>query len=143
MGLPGYRPRARHGAAALAERGGGRYRASWCLYRVRSALLFSAHLYVRTERAEQALESIDRLISLEKGRGDLAQSQLFRARVLGGLARFDEGASAADEAVRLFTVIGARAEAADATSLAAKRSEERRVGKECSAVCRSRWSPYH
>ena len=23
------------------------------------------------------------------------------------------------------------------------RSEERRVGKECSAVCRSRWSPYH
>ena len=24
-----------------------------------------------------------------------------------------------------------------------KRSEERRVGKECSAVCRSRWSPYH
>ena len=25
----------------------------------------------------------------------------------------------------------------------AKRSEERRVGKECSAGCRSRWSPYH
>ena len=24
-----------------------------------------------------------------------------------------------------------------------RRSEERRVGKECSAVCRSRWSPYH
>ena len=24
-----------------------------------------------------------------------------------------------------------------------KRSEERRVGKECLAVCRSRWSPYH
>ena len=24
-----------------------------------------------------------------------------------------------------------------------ERSEERRVGKECSAVCRSRWSPYH
>ena len=23
------------------------------------------------------------------------------------------------------------------------RSEERRVGKECSVVCRSRWSPYH
>ena len=86
---------------------------------LRSALLFSAHLYVRTERAEQALEAIDRLISLEKGRGDLAQSQLFRARVLGGLGRFDEGATAADEAVRLFTAIGARAEAADATSLAA------------------------
>ena len=25
----------------------------------------------------------------------------------------------------------------------ARRSEERRVGKECIAWCRSRWSPYH
>src|SRR3546814_3455193 len=25
----------------------------------------------------------------------------------------------------------------------AKRSEERRVGKECVSKCRSRWSPYH
>ena len=25
----------------------------------------------------------------------------------------------------------------------AMRSEERRVGKECTVVCRSRWSPYH
>ena len=25
----------------------------------------------------------------------------------------------------------------------ALRSEERRVGKECSVTCRSRWSPYH
>ena len=35
----------------------------------------------------------------------------------------------------------------DAEKLAAfnplRRSEERRVGKECLAVCRSRWSPYH
>ena len=29
------------------------------------------------------------------------------------------------------------------SSAAAERSEERRVGKECIAVCRSRWSPYH
>ena len=27
--------------------------------------------------------------------------------------------------------------------LAGRRSEERRVGKECYALCRSRWSPYH
>src|SRR3546814_12652744 len=27
--------------------------------------------------------------------------------------------------------------------LAAERSEERRVGKECVSTCRSRWSPYH
>ena len=27
--------------------------------------------------------------------------------------------------------------------VALARSEERRVGKECDRVCRSRWSPYH
>ena len=27
--------------------------------------------------------------------------------------------------------------------LDAARSEERRVGKECTVLCRSRWSPYH
>ena len=26
---------------------------------------------------------------------------------------------------------------------ARQRSEERRVGKECTVLCRSRWSPYH
>ena len=31
----------------------------------------------------------------------------------------------------------------DVEFTASLRSEERRVGKECSAVCRSRWSPYH
>ena len=28
-------------------------------------------------------------------------------------------------------------------SLIGDRSEERRVGKECLRLCRSRWSPYH
>ena len=28
-------------------------------------------------------------------------------------------------------------------SLLGRRSEERRVGKECYSPCRSRWSPYH
>ena len=28
-------------------------------------------------------------------------------------------------------------------TVVAKRSEERRVGKECLRLCRSRWSPYH
>src|SRR3546814_19341371 len=28
-------------------------------------------------------------------------------------------------------------------STPSKRSEERRVGKECVSTCRSRWSPYH
>ena len=30
-----------------------------------------------------------------------------------------------------------------AKSLTELRSEERRVGKECPHMCRSRWSPYH
>ena len=31
----------------------------------------------------------------------------------------------------------------DDSELELSRSEERRVGKECSSPCRSRWSPYH
>src|SRR3546814_1857040 len=31
----------------------------------------------------------------------------------------------------------------DVPNSAQKRSEERRVGKECVSTCRSRWSPYH
>ena len=33
--------------------------------------------------------------------------------------------------------------AVGAAMLLARRSEERRVGKECPSLCRSRWSPYH
>ena len=32
---------------------------------------------------------------------------------------------------------------ADLSYLFERRSEERRVGKECALLCRSRWSPYH
>jgi glycine dehydrogenase subunit 1 len=32
---------------------------------------------------------------------------------------------------------------AEAVLMAVRRSEERRVGKECRRLCRSRWSPYH
>ena len=31
----------------------------------------------------------------------------------------------------------------DNDSYLKRRSEERRVGKECFRLCRSRWSPYH
>ena len=36
-----------------------------------------------------------------------------------------------------------RKEARDFAKAMGKRSEERRVGKECYQPCRSRWSPYH
>ena len=32
---------------------------------------------------------------------------------------------------------------AGVAEVAERRSEERRVGKECTSWCRSRWSPYH
>ena len=34
-------------------------------------------------------------------------------------------------------------QAVEACDIFIARSEERRVGKECSEPCRSRWSPYH
>ena len=39
--------------------------------------------------------------------------------------------------------IARRIEQTSGDLLSVKRSEERRVGKECYALCRSRWSPYH
>ena len=36
-----------------------------------------------------------------------------------------------------------RANPKDADAALKYRSEERRVGKECTVLCRSRWSPYH
>ena len=39
--------------------------------------------------------------------------------------------------------LGGGAEAGRAGYGASARSEERRVGKECLRLCRSRWSPYH
>ena len=47
-------------------------------------------------------------------------------------------AVARDPGVRAFAL---RHQATEADHLA--RSEERRVGKECLRLCRSRWSPYH
>ena len=40
-------------------------------------------------------------------------------------------------------LVGGEGFAVDASLIAAERSEERRVGKECMVQCRSRWSPYH
>src|SRR3546814_12876712 len=59
-----------------------------------------------------------------------------------------------DELVQVVReVVGARADAVENDPVSAagqfayihgtRRSEERRVGKECVSTCRSRWSPYH
>ena len=47
---------------------------------------------------------------------------------------------------KAFVATGARVHVCDVDGRAIDalaRSEERRVGKECSVTCRSRWSPYH
>ena len=50
-----------------------------------------------------------------------------------------------DYATDLVTRVAARAPARTLEVAAGTgvRSEERRVGKECRLLCRSRWSPYH
>ena len=45
--------------------------------------------------------------------------------------------------VRLEAKPGKEKEVAAFLKQGLQRSEERRVGKECSLTCRSRWSPYH
>src|SRR3546814_8478600 len=59
----------------------------------------------------------------------------------------DDPLDDADLFVRTYTIIVADRDGggvvAERNMVAAKRSEERRVGKECVSTCRSRWSPYH
>jgi hypothetical protein len=58
----------------------------------------------------------------------------------------EEVADVADEAAEVAELPAAVAELpalVSAVSALVSRSEERRVGKECDDLCRSRWSPYH
>src|SRR3546814_11008052 len=76
--------------------------------------------------------------------GQLAQSRSSPWRSHGEVAarRADGGALCASViATRLAG--GAARRGRSGKTKRRKRSEERRVGKECVSTCRSRWSPYH
>ena len=56
----------------------------------------------------------------------------------------EEGATEEEEQGKTITGwLPSRAFVSATTQDGERRSEERRVGKECLSVCRSRWSPYH
>ena len=77
----------------------------------------------------------DILLELTKTDGDRARAMLHKVPELG---RWDDllVLVGTDLEISAFEMIR---QALDAKN----RSEERRVGKECASMCRSRWSPYH
>ena len=75
------------------------------------------------ERFEQQVAKCPERIAIKEKNRALTYEQLNRA---------------ANRAARAILTVCAQNE-----EPVAVRSEERRVGKECIAVCRSRWSPYH
>src|SRR3546814_18583342 len=80
-----------------------------------------------------AHRAIEVLSETEAGGVRLQSLLLLQGYTSEHLVRVDVG-HAGEVAVRL---------AQDVRHLVQRRSEERRVGKECVSTCRSRWSPYH
>src|SRR3546814_15099054 len=75
---------------------------------------------------------------------DAAVPQLRRLLAHGAGARHGHGAGADAPARRRGgAVVTTAQQLPRKVVLAAGRSEERRVGKECVSTCRSRWSPYN
>src|SRR3546814_11393127 len=72
------------------------------------------------------------------------QSDAHRARWKGQLGNGDMTLEHAGEAVAdLFARVADGDRPRDVGGSVGKRSEERRVGKECGSTCRSRWTPSH
>src|SRR3546814_3706316 len=78
------------------------------------------------------------------GRGGISGARI-QAPPAGRLLVGEQVAAAVHRADRQDDAghLGLAAQAADDDVDAARRSEERRVGKECVSTCRSRWAPYH
>ena len=90
-------------------------------------LVFSSSAAVYSPNEKPAIEETDSTVPLSP----YGATKLLSEELISKVAKA-EGISAIS--LRYFNVVG---------SLKIERSEERRVGKECYALCRSRWSPYH
>ena len=86
-------------------------------------------------RAIGALRELDRALFLLAAIALIAQIGISIMLPLLPLYAVQLGASPA--------VLGLLTSAFAVTAAIEMRSEERRVGKECPVLCRSRWSPYH
>jgi branched-chain amino acid transport system ATP-binding protein len=74
------------------------------------------------------------VVDLEAGYGEVQVLWGLSLKARRGKLTAIVGANGAGKTTTLRAIAG---------SIAPSRSEERRVGKECWHVCRSRWSPYH
>ena len=102
-------------------------------------------LQVRNPDDSSSAESVERIIG-ERTLAGIATHDA--SRVVGGEAgkthrsRF-HAAHTGSKRILLPDCAGDDLLEIHAHVLEKERSEERRVGKECTSVCRSRWSPYH
>ena len=96
------------------------------------------HLVVSPEMVDDRPEDVQKLVDAWYATLDYIEENPEEAReIMAGVAEIaPEEYQELEAGTRLFT-------AEEALAAFEGRSEERRVGKECLSVCRSRWSPYH
>ena len=75
--------------------------------------------------------------------GETAQSPSSRCQRPGRSPAKVRGSPPTDADRRVLCLAGVEAKVVSLPPADKARSEERRVGKECLRLCRSRWSPYH
>src|SRR3546814_14251327 len=87
----------------------------------------------------QVVDPIDQQVE----RREQLRVQAHGAHPGGDGAQRVEAAGAGEALAAILADDLGEAQPADAARPERRRSEERRVGKECVSTCRSRWSPYH
>ena len=102
------------------------------------------------EHRSRAGRTVQSLIVLSDERDEDADDTARLSELIALAEAGMQAQEAEDDTGRLSELIslaeaGIQAQEADDVTgrLSELRSEERRVGKECCLVCRSRWSPYH